>query len=367
MRFTSFILALSIAAGLWYWFAGRHEFSAAPPASANFSSVGDIIRPKPAKSETAVRVVVLPSEAQQTSGTLIIRGRTQASRNVQVPAETTGRVISEPLRRGAKVKAGDVLCRLDPGVREADLAEAEAALAEAQAEATAATTLQQKGFAAETTLKSRQAQLRAAQARLDKVRWDIEQLSIEAPFDGVLESDTAELGSLLTPGAPCANVIDLARVKVAGFVAEQEVDQLSIGQSAAARLINGVTAEGTISFVSRVADAHTRTYAVEVTIDNPDGRIRDGMTAELKIVLPSKTAHLVPQSALTLDDDGRMGIRIDDQGSAQFVAVDILHDTGEGVWVTGLPDKVSIIVVGQEFVRDGRRIAGVVAGSEAQE
>ena len=359
MRVTSVILALIVAAGLWYWFAGRHEISATPAVAFSGAPANGESKLNVADAEAVVPVLVLPSKAQQTSGTLVVRGRTQANRNVQVPAETTGRVISEPLRRGARVKAGQILCELDPGVRAAELEEAKAALAEARAEAVAAATLQQKGFTSETTLKSRQASLQAAQARLDKVRWDIEQLSIEAPFDGVLETDTAEFGSLLSPGAYCANVIDLSRVKVAGFVAEQEVDRLSIGQPAKARLINGMAAEGTISFLSRVADDKTRTYAVEVTIDNPGNNIRDGMTAELQIALPARTAHLIPQSALTLNDDGRVGVRLDEGGIARFHAIGILQDTSDGIWVTGLPEDVSIIVVGQEFVRDGRRIAGV--------
>ena len=107
-----------------------------------------------------------------------------------------------------------------------------------------------------------------------------------------------------------------------------------------------------------MADEQTRTFGVEVTLPNPEGRIHDGMTAELIIALPARTAHLVPQSALTLDDEGRLGVRLDDDGVARFVPVRILRDTPDGAWIAGLPDTANIIVVGQEFVRDGRRVAG---------
>ena len=365
MRVTSLFLALLIAAGLWYWFAGRHDGVVAPSAAAVEEEAPVAEAPAPPAVDAPVPVLVIDSKAQETVATLTLRGRTEALRNVQVPAEITGRVISEPLRRGAQVEKGQVLCRLDPGVRPAELAEAEAALAEATVEASAATRLQQKGYTAETTLRAREAQLQAAEARLDKVRRDIENLEILAPFDGVLESDTAEIGSLLTPGGYCANVIDLSKVKVTGFVAEQEVDLLSLGQPARARLINGVTAEGEITFLARSADNETRTFTVEVTIDNSDGLIRDGMTAELKIELPPETAHLIPQSALTLNDEGQMGVRVDDGGTARFLPVAIMHDTPDGIWVGGLPETASIIIVGQEFVRDGRRIAGVTADRDA--
>lgn len=370
MRITSILMALLIVAGLYYWFVGRHdgmaivandgqvaeaktEDSAQKPANAEAE-----VRTKVKAEDIPVPVVVIESTARQTTAELILRGRTMASRNVQVSAETTGRVLSEPLRRGTRVSKGDVLCRLDPGIRAAELAEAEARLAEANVEAEAATRLNQRGFAAETTLRTRQAQLGAAQARLDRVRWDITQLEIRAPFDGFLESDTAELGALLAPGALCATIIDLTQIKLAGFVAEQDVDQLRVGQTAKARLINGDEAEGRISFISRVSDPQTRTYAVEVLVDNPDGKLRDGMTAEMRIDLPGEKAHFLPQSALTLNDNGTLGVRIDQDGVAKFMAVTLLRDEIKGFWVTGLPDTANVIVVGQEFVTDGRRITG---------
>ena len=165
----------------------------------------------------------------------------------------------------------------------------------------------------------------------------------------------------MSPGGVCADVIDLSSVKVAGFVSEREIDLLAVGQEARARLINGIEAVGNITFLSRVADEQTRTFAVEVVLPNPDGRIRDGMTAELRIDLPESKGHLVPQSALTLDDLGRMGVRIDEDGIARFRPIQILSLESGGAWVTGLANEARIIVVGQEFVRDGRPIVGTLA------
>lgn len=358
MRFLWF-LVLAVFAGGAIVFASR---GANDPVAAATAPVTDSEPVTPAIAETVeeapVPVVVFQSKARPTSARLILRGRTEAVRNVTVGADTAGRVISEPLRRGARVEEGDVLCRLDPGTRPAERAEAEAVLAEAKVEADAATQLKKKGYTAETTLRASQARLQAAQARLDRVNWDIEQLEIRAPFSGFLESDTAEIGALLTKGAACATVIDLSRIKVAGFVAEREVDLLSIGQTAAARLINGTTATGQISFISRVADPTTRTYTVEVTLDNPEGRLRDGMTAELAIGLPAETGHFLPQSALTLNDDGKLGVRVEEDGLARFYEVEVLRDEADGFWVTGLPKTARVIVVGQEFVKDGRRVVG---------
>ncbi|MEM7505471.1 MAG: efflux RND transporter periplasmic adaptor subunit [Pseudomonadota bacterium] len=303
--------------------------------------------------------MVLETEAQQAAAELVVRGRTEANRTVHVPAETTGIVISQPLRRGSEVTAGQLLCELSAGTRAAQLREAEAQLARAEADFQAADRLSERGFGAETTRIARSADLRAAQAAVDLVKWDIQKLQIRAPFDGILETDTAELGARLAPGATCATVIDLHVVKATGYVGEQSIDQIEVGGDAKARLINGMETQGEITFISRMADEDTRTYLIEVTLANPEARLRDGMTAEIMVDLPARTAHLIPQSALTLDDQGRVGLRIAEGTKARFLPVTILRDDPTGVWVSGLPERAEVIVVGQEFVRDGREIEPV--------
>ncbi|MEM6621841.1 MAG: efflux RND transporter periplasmic adaptor subunit [Pseudomonadota bacterium] len=372
MRITSVLAAVLVVGLVTYWFVLRHELSSDSAAAAvqeTPSTQADATPSDAAQSdaantglaaaeETPVAVQVLDSVARDSDKILVVRGRTTAVRHVEVAAMVQGRMISDPRRRGSVVAAGDLLCRLDPATSEADLAEAEAALAEAEAEASAAEQLSSKGFTADTTLKARRAALRAAQARLDKVKWEIGQLEIRAPFDGVLETDTAELGTFLMAGHACATVIDMSQVKVEGFVSEEEIDLLQLGQAAGARLINGQRIAGEISFLSRVADPDTRTYAVEVTFDNPGMTIRDGMTAELGIRLDTIRAHLIPQSALTLNDDGQLGVRLVVDGRAKFRTVELVKEGAErGVWIAGLPEEASIIVVGQEFVRDGRAVS----------
>ena len=196
MRITSLLLAASIVAGLLYWFHFRHQADGAVAAVATSApeagelAVSTTDENPDAETEEqlgivndAVPVMVLASTARTTSSSLIVRGRTKAARDVRVAARTAGSVISQPLRRGAFVTEGQPLCELDAGIREAELAEVEAALVEAEAEVNASTRLQQKGYAAEMTLKTRQARLEAAEARLDRVKWDIDQLIIRAPFD----------------------------------------------------------------------------------------------------------------------------------------------------------------------------------------
>lgn len=402
MKIFPIISALLVSAILYLVIFQRDallDFAGASPAPDAQAADGQVADDDAQDESNAVGVVAIHSVAQTIDSAVIMRGRTEAARQVTVAAETTGLVISEPLRKGAFVEAGEELCRLDPGTRQSSLAEARARLAEArervpEAEAgvteararvreaeinlNAAQRLSQDGFASETRLISAQAAMESAQAGVQRANSavasakagiegaqaavalaerEIERLRIAAPFAGLLETDTTELGTLMQPGSPCATIIQLNPIKLVGFVPELDVGKVTLGATAGARLTNGDQVRGEVTFVSRSADEQTRTFRVEVTVPNEDLSISDGQTAEILVASDGRTAHLLAQSTLTLDDNGRLGVRtINDDNVVKFMPVSLLRDTAEGVWVTDLPDTVDIIITGQEFVTDGVRV-----------
>ncbi len=354
------------------------------------------------EDSSKIRVVAMHSQAQMIDSAVVLRGQTEAYRQVEIRAETMGRVISEPLRRGASVSRDQELCRLEPGTRDALLAEAKARLAEAEARIpssqavqieagarleealindNAARKLSEGGYASETRVASAAAAVKASEAAVQAAKSglestlagiesaealvaaaerDIERLSIKAPFDGLLENDVAELGSLLQQGSLCATVLRLDPIKVVGFIPESEVNRVNRGAMASARLITGQEVIGKVVFLSRSADALTRTFRVEIDVDNQDLAIRSGQTAEIIIASDGAQAHLIPQSALTLDDAGTLGVRLVKQDNiVTFNAINLLRDAAEGIWVEGLPNEADVIIIGQEYVEEGVQVLPV--------
>ena len=355
MRIFSILTALAIMAFMYAFIMEREALmalaSGAAPAEAEEDEVGAV---EPAR---ALRVVAQHSVEQPVETAVTLRGRTEAARRVEVRAETSGLVVSEPLPRGSEVAAGDPLCELSGGVRGAQLAEARARLSEAEVNLTAAERLSDEGFASQTRLLSARAAKESAQAAVDAAVEELARLVMHAPFDGVLEADSAEMGSLLQPGALCATLIKLDPIRLVGFVSERQVDRLEVGAVAGGRLASGREVMGTVSFIARAADPETRTFRVEVTVANEDNAIREGQSAEMLIRADGEVGHLLPGSALTLADDGVLGIRaVDDEGRVVFLPATMLRDAAEGVWLGGLPETVNAIVVGQEFVREGARV-----------
>lgn len=418
MKLVPFLTAIVVAVFLYFLVIEREaffEFAGLNASGETSEQAAAVTEPDEPVEDvpSIVSVIARKSVAQTIDSAVILRGETRAARQVELRSETSGQIVSEPLRKGSYVQAGQLMCEIDIGTREISLAEAEARLAEARARVpetearipeaqarieeansrldeaqinlNAAEKLAEGGFASETRvanalagvrsaeagvisaqaglksaqsgLENIQASIQSAEAAVASAKREIDKLTIRAPFEGVLESDTAEIGSLMQPGSLCGTIIQLDPIIVAGFVPEAEVNRIKEGVRAGARMIDGTTVQGTVSFLSRSADQTTRTFLVEIEVPNGDQRIRDGQTADILIEADGALAHLLPQSALTLNNDGDLGVRtVSNESTAEFVPVRLLRDTAQGVWLGGLPAEANVILVGQEYVTDGTPI-----------
>lgn len=302
-----------------------------------------------------IKVRVRQSVARLTMTELVLTGRTEPSRQATLSAETKGRVIAVEAAKGARVTEGDIIVRIESGDREARLAEAKALLRQRQIEYEAARKLSIKGYQSQTRLAQSLAYLRAATARLRQIELDVERTTIRAPFSGVLQDRVVEVGDYLGIGDPLAVIVDLQPVVAIAQVTEREVAGVRLGQPGKVRLVTGDVVDGVVRYVSSVGEDGTRTFRVELEIPNEGGRLAAGLTAELRLPIAEVRAHVVSPALLTLTDDGTIGVKsVDSGGIVRFNPISIVAETPEGLWIAGLPNELTIITVGQEFVLDGQ-------------
>jgi multidrug efflux system membrane fusion protein len=297
-----------------------------------------------------------------------LRGRTKAKASVSVMPETAGVVETVHVEKGQRVAAGDLICTLQEGSRSAAVTQAEAALAQAQQEFETNASLREQGLAPANSANGVEVALRAAQAQLDNAKRELGRTEVRTQVAGVVQDPLATPGSLLGPQAPCATVVELDPMLFIGSVPEIRIGLAKIGLPAKITTVTGQTVEGKVSYIASTADPATRSFPIEIEIPNADGELRDGLTAEAVVNLGTAPAHLLPQSVLTLDDDGVLGIRSVADNVVEFHPVTIVKDSREGVWVTGLPPKIDIITVGQEFVQPGQKVnaTNVAVSTEEQ-
>ena len=179
---------------------------------------------------------------------------------------------------------------------------------------------------------------------------------VKAPFSGYIES-IVKPGNFLDRGQICATIIDLDPIKFVAEVPEIQVSKVNIGQEAIIELITNQRVNGNLTFVSKSASPKTKTFKIESEIVNSSGSIKDGITATMTIRTDSVLAHRISPSILVLDDLGRIGVKVVNSNNVvEFSEVQIIEDLEEGLWISGLPDSVQIIVQGQGFVEDGQII-----------
>lgn len=286
-----------------------------------------------------------------------LRGRTEASSIVTITPETSGVVTAVNVTKGQRVSPGDVLCTLDEGVRAASVAQAEAALAQAQKAFDSNEALREKGLVAANTGLAAEATLLQAQSALDQARQELARARVTTQVAGVVQDPLATVGTMLSAGTPCATVVELDPMLFLANVPEANIGRAELDLPATVTTINGQTVEGKVSFISSVADAATRSFPIEIEIPNADGKVLSGVTATASVSMGTVPAHLLPQSVLTLNDDGELGVRaVDAQSTVQFYPITIISDAREGVWVVGLPLSVDVITVGQEYVVPGQKV-----------
>ena len=301
-------------------------------------------------------VLVKKSKEIITDNTLLVRGRTEAIRKVEVRAEVNGGVISEPRLKGSRIKKNETLCEIAAGTRFVTLSEAKMRLLEAEKKSNVVQSLGEKGYSTETSKLTQKTILETAKASLARAEYEISKLVIKAPFAGVLEDNTSEIGSFLNIGSLCATIIDLSQIKLIGYIPELKIREISLGSVASGKTLSGLSTKGKVSFISRQADPVTKTFRVEILAENKDELIRDGETIEIQINLNSNKVHLLPQSVLTLNDAGELGVRTVIDKKVEFFKIKILRDQKNGLLVKGLPNTVDVITVGQEFVIDGQEV-----------
>jgi len=306
------------------------------------------------------KVRVRTQIAEEVTRTIIVNGKTAPARVVELSAETDGRVVSIGAKRGANIDRDTVIVRLDERDRSARLAQAEATVRQREVEYEARARLKAESYVSEAQLQEGVALLEAAKTELTRARLDLEYMQVRAPFDGALQARAVEVGDFLKVGDPIATFVDNRTIIVSANVSEFDARFVHVGMTAKATLATGEDVHGSIRYVAPVADEATRTFTVELEVDNRDGALRAGGTAELYIPAESIMAHRISPSLLTLDDAGNIGLKIiNDSGKVEFVVADIALSSGDGVWVAGLPETVTIITVGQGFVMTGSVVDAV--------
>ena len=209
----------------------------------------------------------------------------------------------------------------------------------------------------ESTLANLEAQITNVKSLLKNIKLDIAKTNISAPFDGIISEKMVEETEFISVGTPLFTIIDLDPIKIEGYLSEFDVNKVSVGTNAIIEDCNGIKKNGTITFISPSAEISTRTFEITIEANNKDLTYKSGITTKIIIKGSELKAHKIPPSILTLLDDGTVGVKaVNKENNVVFYPTKTIKDTIDGMWVSGLPESVNLIISGQEYISIGEKI-----------
>jgi len=307
------------------------------------------------------KVSVSTLTAQPIVTSIQLNGHTAEARRVILKAKTIGRILSLPATKGQKVDSGQDVILIDAEDRPARLEEAKSKLNQRSLEYKADAQLEAKAFKAQNALAASKADYDSAKSLLATIEQEIADTHIKAPFKSILEETFVEVGDVVNIGDKIATVIELDPLKIVCDISEKDILRVKEGGKAQVFLTSledqKLTAEAI--FISKAADPKTRTYRVELTTANPDMAIPAGLTA--RIIFPTDSTHgyMISPATISLKDDGTIGVKVVENGKVVFYPVNIIETKPEGLLVSGLPEKISLITTGGDFVIEGQQVTSV--------
>ena len=266
-------------------------------------------------SENLFKVKSITSLATEINRTVNISSTSEAYRKIEIQSEVTSKIEKVLKTKGSLVKDNEVIVKLE----EYDSYEK----------------LFNNGLIS---------------------RNEFNKIALLTPFEGILLDGHKIEGELITPGSVVYEIIDLSRIKIIGYVNENEINGITTDNTVEVKILNK-NVRGVIDYISPIADYNTKTFEIIVIFDNSDLQVRDGISAELIIYKDKIKVHKISPSVLSLGENGDIGIKVlNKDNEVIFKEIEIIEDTSDYMLISGLDDEENIITIGQQYVSSGDKV-----------
>ena len=266
-------------------------------------------------SETLFKVKSITSLAKEINRTVNISSTSEAFRKIEIQSEITSKIEKVLKTKGSLVKDNEVIVKLE--------------------EYDSYKKLFNNGLIS---------------------RNEFNKIALLTPFEGILLDGHKIEGELITPGSVVYEIIDLSKIKIIGYVNENEINGITTDNTVEVKILNK-NVRGVIDYISPIADYNTKTFEIIVIFDNSDLQVRDGISAELIIYKDKIKVHKISPSVLSLGENGDIGIKVlNKDNEVIFKEIEIIEDTSDYMLISGLDDEENIITIGQQYVSSGDKV-----------
>jgi len=298
------------------------------------------------------------------SGTASLETEEEALIVAKVGGEVTELLVEE----GDRVKAGDVLARLDGDRLRLEMQRALANLKKLEQEYDRNVELHEKGLVSAGAFEGIKYELDALKAAYNLARLEYSYTDIRAPIDGVITERFIKVGNTISANDQAFQITDMDPLLSYLFVPEKEFRRLKPGQPARMTVdaTPGEEFQASILRISPVVDPETGTFKVTLAVVDPSGRLKPGMFGRFQIVYDKReNVLLVPRMAV-LEDETQKSVFVVEDGVARRRAIQTGYSMGENIEVIqGLSGDETVITLGQTGLKDGAEVTVITADPAA--
>ncbi|AUO54703.1 efflux RND transporter periplasmic adaptor subunit [Ehrlichia canis] len=309
-------------------------------------------------NNNAPNIQVIESHAQEKLVYLSLIGEVEAFHHVNVISEVAGKISDILVKDGDYVTKGNLLVKVEKYEKEAQLKQAQALLRQRELEYKASQSLNEHGYRSEINDALSFAALESAKADVKRAQINLGSTEINAPFSGFIDKINVQVGELLSPGISIVHLVNFDKIRVVTYVPEKYLNKLKLGSICKILMAQNKEIDAPITFISKVINSNTRTYRVEMVLDNDDSKVfAHGAVYSVKIPLGNYKAHRISSSALDLQDNGDLGIKVIIDERVKFIPIEIIDSEYNGdVWIVNSPDNIKLITLGHEYVKENTHI-----------
>ncbi len=291
-----------------------------------------------------------------------LTGTVEALEDATISSETNGRILSI-LSRGQSVLQGETIAQIDDRLIRSQYQSAQTAYELAVDSFNRLETLYADSIISTQDFNAVKAQRDQARAQLNQAEKQLDDANIEAPFNGRVEERFVRTGELITPGMPVVRLVNTDRVKINAGVPERFASDISTGTLVRVNFpsYSGQTYETVVSFIGNVVDSGTRTFPVEIEIENVDNRLKPEMVADIRMQRRTiENAIIIPRTAVVRDEN-EVSVFIAREENGRKIAELVEVRTGRASGplieiVEGLSEGDEIVVAGMRTLSIGDRL-----------
>ncbi|MCM2310421.1 MAG: efflux RND transporter periplasmic adaptor subunit [Steroidobacteraceae bacterium] len=309
-------------------------------------------------SSRAIGVVAVPVRSERISFEIEALGTAHANESVDITAKVVNQVTAVRFAEGQQVRKGEVLVELDANQVRADLAAAEAALAESRSQFNRSRELYDTKVLSDSQIEQIEATYKANEARVASARARVNDTVIRAPFSGRVGLRRVSVGSLISPGTVITTLDDTGTIKLDFTIPETFLSVVKPGLAITARSVAYPDSQfdGQVSSIDSRVDPSTRSVTARALVPNPAGLLKPGMFLTVRLSRGAVDALLIPEQAL-VPEGGQMFVFVVRDGVAEKRKVQIgQRRVGDVQVVEGLAGGDLVVTEGTQKLRDGAAV-----------